>query len=118
MRFLLDENIGKTLATLLIANGYDVLRVAKFARGSSDKDVIALARKDNRILVTYDSDFGELIFVDNISPPVAIIYLRIDPADQQSAAFQIFSLCENQNVAGHFIVVDQQNIRMRLFPSE
>jgi predicted nuclease of predicted toxin-antitoxin system len=118
LRFLLDENVGKTLAAILAANGHDVIRVFEVASGSSDVQILNLARIEDRILVTYDSDFGDLIFVGNEPPPNSIIYLRLDPSDQQSAGFQLISLCKRQDISSCMIVIDHQNIRMRAFPSE
>jgi predicted nuclease of predicted toxin-antitoxin system len=118
LKFLLDENVRKTLAAILAANGHDIVRVAEVASGKSDVQVLTLARIEGRVLITYDSDFGELIFVGNEPPPYSIIYIKIDPSDQKSAALQLISLCKKQYLSGYFIVLDYQNIRMRAFPSE
>jgi Domain of unknown function (DUF5615) len=60
MRLLADENFPGTAVTALIEAGYDVVWVRNAAPGMSDPDVLAWARHDGRILLTFDKDFGEL----------------------------------------------------------
>ena len=56
MRFLLDENVHRKLATFLIAHGHDAARTPK---GLTNGAVFALARTESRILITHDEDFAQ-----------------------------------------------------------
>ena len=76
LRLLLDENIGKRVVTALRESGYDVASVLEDAPGSTDTDVLKRARKEKRILVTLDKDFGALIFRDSESY-VGVLFLRL-----------------------------------------
>ena len=59
-KFLLDENVSNNLRTLLISKGYDVITVQELnKRGAKNSELLELARKKNRILITYDKDFIE-----------------------------------------------------------
>lgn len=60
MRWLADECVPASLVAFLPADGHDVFYVAEAAAGLNDTDVIALAARENRILVTDDKDFGDL----------------------------------------------------------
>lgn len=46
----------------LRAAGHDVLAVVETARGAKDEVVIALARREKRVLLTEDKDFGQLVY--------------------------------------------------------
>jgi len=61
-RFLLDANLSpKTAAFLRDRFGFDVVALRDLSPGSpSDPEVVALGRDDNRIIITLDTDFGEL----------------------------------------------------------
>ena len=62
MRVLADENFpGPALAALRKA-GWDVLSVAEECPGVPDEEVAALCANQQRILLTFDKDFGELVF--------------------------------------------------------
>jgi predicted nuclease of predicted toxin-antitoxin system len=60
MRFLANENFPGTAVAALIAAGLDVVWVRNTAPGVSDPDVLSWAIRDERILLTFDKDFGEL----------------------------------------------------------
>lgn len=62
MRFLVDENVSRTLAAELETLGHDVRRVGVEYPGASDRDLLAVAAADERLLVTQDWDFGHLVF--------------------------------------------------------
>ena len=57
-KFLLDENASHNLKKLLTSKGYDVLTVQELnKRGTKNSELLDLARKKSRILITYDKDF-------------------------------------------------------------
>ncbi|EHR79135.1 hypothetical protein OCC_01359 [Thermococcus litoralis DSM 5473] len=59
MRYLLDENIPLSLYKML-QEKYDVKRVQEIRRGLSDREVLRIARREGRVLVTLDKDFASL----------------------------------------------------------
>ena len=60
MRFLANEHFPGAAVTALTARGHDVVWVRVSAPGTSDADVLAWAAREQRILLTFDKDFGEL----------------------------------------------------------
>jgi len=57
-KFLLDENVSHNLKKLLTSKGYDVITVQELnKRGTKNSELLDLARKKSRILITYDKDF-------------------------------------------------------------
>jgi predicted nuclease of predicted toxin-antitoxin system len=62
MHFLADENFLGVAVETLRKQGHDVVWIRTHAPGSSDVDVLAMAEEENRILLTFDRDFGELAF--------------------------------------------------------
>ena len=71
IKFLIDENISPRVAEELSSMSYDALHVRDICKGCPDNKIIELARKDNRIIVTLDKDFGEIF-----SNEVTIILIR------------------------------------------
>lgn len=62
MRFLIDECLPPQMAGLLRAAGHDCAHVYDLGLGGqSDEQIMALADRENRILVSADTDFGELL---------------------------------------------------------
>lgn len=62
MRFLVDESCDAAVLHALRDAGWDVIAVSERCLGAADTDVMALASSDDRILVTEDKDFGQLVF--------------------------------------------------------
>jgi predicted nuclease of predicted toxin-antitoxin system len=62
MRFLIDENISWRVAELLTKAGHDAVHVRDLnAEGVDDTDVMALAARDERVIISADTDFGALL---------------------------------------------------------
>lgn len=77
MRFLLDESADARLAPWLRSLGHDVTAIAVDHPASlADLQVLAIARRERRILITDDRDFGEMIFAQGF-PHAGVIYLRL-----------------------------------------
>lgn len=62
MRFLVDENIHTRIVAYLRTEGHDVLSVLETFPNANDAAVLSRARNERRVLITHDTDFGELVF--------------------------------------------------------
>ena len=62
MNFLADECCDTTLVQDLRADGDDVVYVLESLRGANDDDILARAFAENRLLLTEDKDFEELVY--------------------------------------------------------
>jgi predicted nuclease of predicted toxin-antitoxin system len=62
VRFLADENIPRRVVDLISEKGYDVLWIKKIAPKSSDDRILSMAEADGRIILTFDRDFGQLVY--------------------------------------------------------
>ena len=115
-RLLLDENMPRSVAEGLAATGHDVLTVATTAPGIDDRAVLALAREGQRWLLTFDADFGELVFHKDAAAPPAIFYFRIHPI----VASEVLSLALRalrEDADACFTVVTREGTRRRPFAS-
>jgi len=61
VRFLADESCDFGVVRILRANGHDVLAVSEISPRLSDEDVALWARREDRVLLTEDKDFGQLV---------------------------------------------------------
>ena len=111
---LADENFPLPVVNSLIAAGYDVLAVARVSPGLADQAVLQLACEEGRCLLTFDSDFGDLVFFHGVLPPPAILYFRIQPivvGDVLAAALRALTEVPNGSIA----VITREEIRLRSF---
>ena len=78
MKFLADENIPLKVVKRLREDGLDITSIAEIQIGMNDEDIAKLSEKEKAILITFDKDFGEIIFRKLIKP-YGLILLRIPP---------------------------------------
>lgn len=114
-RLLADENLPFASVVLLRSKGYDVLAISEHAPGTADVDILRLAREQDRVLVTFDRDFGELVYRDLAPVPPAIIYLRLPPSTPDEPGRLIAALLadETLQITGRFSVVTPDGLRQR-----
>lgn len=110
MKFLVDANLGRKFANLLKQAGHDVIFANDLLPLSSDEEILAKAEQEERIAITNDKDFGELIFRLG-RPSRGIILLRVsttDPKERFELAKSVLDKAE-----GRFVVVKEGQIRIR-----
>jgi predicted nuclease of predicted toxin-antitoxin system len=113
--FLANENISRTTVEILRENGHDVTWVAESFPSIKDAIIISLARLENRIIITFDADYGELIYGKRLNPPLGIVYLRLnsaDPAEPARLILQYLSL-SHDIFDGRFSVITEKSIRYK-----
>jgi hypothetical protein len=117
MRFLADENFPRPALVALRRAGWDVFSIAEECPGVPDEDVAALSADQGRILLTFDKDFGELVFHRGLSAGSGVVLFRIPPDSPEGAADVALALVQSQpDLAGLFCVVTRDQIRIRIRP--
>ncbi len=113
MRFLADENFPRPALLALRRANWDVLSIAGQRPGIPDEEVAALCAEQERILLTFDKDFGELIFPRGLPSGSGVVPFRLLPESADEAAEIALALVQSQpNLAGVFCVVTRDRIRI------
>jgi predicted nuclease of predicted toxin-antitoxin system len=114
MRFLADENFPRPALLVLRQAGYDIRSVAEESPGLSDEAVAALCDRDERVLLTFDKDFGDLVFRQGLPAGSAIVLFRLIPESPAEVHAILSSLLETGTlVPGLFCVVTRERVRTR-----
>lgn len=116
MKFLCDNNIGSIIAHALSAAGHDVERAIHAVPGADDATVMACAVEQDRILVTCDRDFGELVFRHFRRPPPAIIYIRFEPQNVEDVVPRLMAVLDFEQLQHHMTVIGDEGDRRTTFP--
>jgi len=114
MKLFADENIAVQIVNQLRELGHDVLYPPEIAQSADDNVWLEQARREERILITDDKDFGELVFRQKL-PSAGVILLRLHhlPLPDrlrwlQSRWARILSYPQSS-----FVVVTEHKIRVR-----
>jgi len=113
MRFIVDECTGPTVARWLREHEHDVYSIFEESRGLGDLLILEKAVTDNRILITNDKDFGEMIFRDGRTHG-GVVLLRLEDersANKVAVVEQLLAEYANQLV-DHFIVASEKTVRI------
>lgn len=114
MKFLANENFPLKSYQILKNNGWDIEHIAEGNKGISDKEVIDYSKKEDRIIITFDSDYGELVYKKNYKPS-GVIYLRLKSFRPEFPAELLKELMNNESLVFEFkfTVIDENQIRQR-----
>ena len=113
---LANENFPVPAIRKLRKAGIDVLAVIEDMPSASDKDVMERARKEKRWILTFDRDYGDLIFREGLQPPPAILFFRQEPCLPEHPADTVLALLsEPRLVNGCMVVISEGSIRRKHF---
>jgi hypothetical protein len=113
MRFLADENFPGAAVEALARIGHDVSWIRILAPGISDKDVLEIAARESRVVLTFDKDFGERARAAKLPTSCGVVLFRIPMPLVRNAAKLVDTIAARSDWAGHFSVVEPGRIRMR-----
>ncbi len=120
MKFLLDQNVSPAVVGLLVGADHLAEHVRDLGMSEApDEEVLAAARSAGAVLISSDTDFGELLARSNAAEP-SVILLRRQEGRRASeiGALIIANLgaVEDDLRAGAFVVLDDDRVRIRALP--
>ena len=117
MQLLANENFPLDAVMALRAAGHDVLWVRTVFPGATDAAVLQRAVQEQRLLLTFDKDFGELAYRAKLPASCGIILFRLMAADSKTLAHWVnLALQSRDDWAGNFAVIESGRIRLRPLP--
>jgi predicted nuclease of predicted toxin-antitoxin system len=118
-RLLANENFPAPSVQRLRDSGYNVTAVAEGSGGLKDHEVLALAATELRWIVTFDRDYGELIFARGLAAPPAVILFRMRTYRPDAPGRLLAALLGSGNqFEGHFVILDEAGFRKRPLPDQ
>src|SRR5438552_7389393 len=97
MRLCGNENVPEDCVIRLRQRGHDVLWIREAAPGSPDPEVLARALAEDRLLITFDKDFGELVFRRGAKASSGIVLLRISQPSAEAVAERVAALLASRD---------------------
>jgi predicted nuclease of predicted toxin-antitoxin system len=91
MRFLANENFPAASVRHLRQSGHDVLYVSENFPSLDDEVVLGRAHDEQRLLLTFDRDYGELIFKRRLEPAEMLLELLQIPGMEWSGRFTVLT---------------------------
>jgi predicted nuclease of predicted toxin-antitoxin system len=76
-RYLANENFPAGMVRALRDQQHDVLYAAETLIASPDHIILRAAVSQDRVLLTFDRDFGEMVFHERLTPAPGIVLFRL-----------------------------------------
>lgn len=106
IKFVADEGVDRSLVRLLREEGFEVLYFGEVDQSSEDEVVLKIANEENRILLTRDKDFGELVYrLNRVHSGIILIRLEALTSIVRSKTAFDFIIMNLDQLQGHFIVL-------------
>lgn len=119
MRFLADMNISPSTVADLASDGMDIVRVSSLLPvNASDKEILDLARQQERVVITHDVDFSAILALGGYDHP-SLVTLRLLDTDPDIVTRRLREVLPEIEVAickGSAITIGDRNVRVRELP--
>jgi predicted nuclease of predicted toxin-antitoxin system len=117
MRLLANENFPLKSVHYLRSKGFDVSSIGTDNPSIQDSVIMKTAINEGRTILTFDRDYGELIFKYNYRPQKGVIYLRLNEYEPEEPGRLIEELINKKefDFDNTLTVLDRNAIRQRKY---
>jgi predicted nuclease of predicted toxin-antitoxin system len=120
LRFLIDNALSPVVAEALRKAGHEASYVRdRGMQAAADEEVFELAKNEDRVLVSADTDFGALLASRRSSRPSVVIFRRTSgrrPEDQAKLLLDHMPDLREPLESGSVVVVEETRLRIRDLP--
>jgi len=119
MKFLIDNALSPIIAEGLQKAGFEAIHVRDIGlRSAADSVIFEHAFKNDRIIISADTDFGTLLALRQTSKPSVILFRCTDkrPTSQLALLLSHLSEIKDALIAGSIVVFEDNRIRIRTLP--
>jgi predicted nuclease of predicted toxin-antitoxin system len=120
VKLFVDECFAKSIVSGLTGRGHDVVWAKDVCRGAEDLVVLARATEAERVLITEDRDFSQLVFLNRIRAHGVVNFYanRFDLSLDETVAI----LCDQvdhlgETLVGYITVIEPGRVRRRPLPN-
>ncbi len=114
MKFLADENFPRPSLLQLRDAGFTIKSIQEEFPGIDDNAVVEIAENEKLIILTFDSDYGEILFKYGRKKPPSVIYFRFKGKSPNEAGKLLLELFNTDiQIEGYFTVIEEDGVRQR-----
>ena len=119
MKFLIDMPVTPDAGPHLRAAGHDAIHAVDLGLArSSDDELLAVARREQRIVITADLDYPRLIALQQTDRPGVILFRGGAYSDSEMLGLldRVLARASTLDLEHSIVVVDRTRIRRRALP--
>ena len=119
MKLLLDQGTPRSAAGLLRQSGFDAVHTGEIRMaGSADEEILKSAADEQRVIITLDADFHQLLALSQTQIP-SVVRIRIEGLRAEAffkLVVNVIQQCEADLKTGALVSVTDFKIRVRHLP--
>lgn len=119
MRFLADAGISPHTVEFLRQTGHDAVHVRELAmQRATDPDIVDRARAEDRVLLAFDLDFGEILALGVLDRPSVMLFRLVDETAESvnRRLASVLQECTDALDSGALVLVQDARYRVRRLP--
>lgn len=119
MKFLVDMPISPSLVVWLSKQGHEAIHVSQIGMASADDtDILELAQRENKIIITADLDFPRLVAIAGDNSPAIVLFRGGNYNGQEIKRLmeRVLVSLSPQEIEQSIVVVDKSRIRKTRLP--
>ncbi|MFN0304050.1 MAG: DUF5615 family PIN-like protein [Burkholderiales bacterium] len=119
MRFLADAGISPKTITFPRKQGHDAIHVRELAmQRATDREIVERAQSEDRVVLTFDLDFGEILALGVHDRPSVVIFRKSDETAQSVNAKLASVLAQESSSleTGSLVLIEDARYRIRKLP--
>jgi predicted nuclease of predicted toxin-antitoxin system len=121
MKFLVDNALSPLVAQRLVNLGYDAIHVREIQmHTASDEAIFSRAQQDQRIIISSDTDFAQILALRNTTTPSLILFrkgsVRSPHGQVKILSANLSGDVEKALMDGSVVVFEEERIRIRKLP--
>lgn len=113
MKLLLDTCVSPRTRDALTAAGHDAVWTGDWTADPGDEAILEFARRESRILITLDKDFGELAVVFGMPHSGIVRLVDLHPLRQAPVCEEVLVRYGSELVGGAIVTVTADRTRLR-----
>ena len=119
MNVLLDMPVSRTLVSVLEAYGHEGVHAHEIGLDrATDREVLAVARRENRVVITADLDFPRLLALSSVEGPGLVLFRGGNYSDAEMCDLldRVLTEVPPEILETSICVVDRKRIRYTRLP--
>ncbi len=119
MKFLADMGVALSTIRALREHGHDAVHLQEAGLGRlPDRAIMEKARQENRVVLTFDLDFGDLLAAGLLDTPSVLVFRLHNqtPSSVTPRLLAVLSETQRELEAGAVVIVEEARYRIRHLP--